>query len=134
MLRTIFDDLYDLNREMNKIFSSTGYRNNSNWAETNVYESNDGYVVVAKLPGLAKKDVNITLKDNSLKISGERKKDNVKGESMHLDERFSGKFERSFILNDKIDAENIKAEMKNGLLMINLPKSPDTKPKKIEIN
>ena len=132
MLRTIFDDLYDLNREMNRIFS--GYQNNkSNWAETNVYENNNGYVVVSKLPGLSKDDVNITLKDNSLQISGERKKEEMKGESVHLIERFSGKFERNFILNDKIDAGNIEAEMKNGLLMIKLPKSPETKPKKIEI-
>jgi HSP20 family protein len=134
MLRSIFDDLYDLNREMNKIFTGNRYYGRRNyWAETNVYENNDGYVLISKLPGISKEDVAITLKDNSLKISGERKKEKVDGEAVHLEERFSGKFERSFLLNDKINSEGIEAEMTNGLLMVKLPKSPETKPRKIEI-
>jgi len=99
----------------------------------NVYENHDDYIVVARTPGIDKNDVNITIKDNSLKITGERKKDTLENANNYLDERFSGKFERSFLLNEKIDADKIDAEMKNGLLIIKLPKSPESKPRNITI-
>lgn len=130
MLRSIFDDFYTLNREMNKIFKD--YEQTRNYrAKTNIYENNDEYVIISKLPGMTKEDINIIIKDNVLKISSERKKDEMK--NILLNERYSGKIERSFALNERIDADNVNAEMKNGLLMIKLPKSPESKPKKIDI-
>lgn len=131
MLNTILDDLFDINRAITRVFDSTPAYRYSYWPEVNIYNSNDEYVVVAKLPGVKKEDVSITLKDNSLKISGEKKDD--KKENCYLDERYSGKFERNFLLNEKVDSGKIDAEMKNGLLMIKLPKSPEVKPKSISI-
>jgi len=135
MLDTIFTDLYDLGKSIDKIF--TGYSprifGTYKWPETNIYENQDDYIVVAKLPGIDKKDVNITLKDNSLKISGERKKEIPEKANAYIDERFFGKFERNFLLNEKIDADKINAEMKNGILIVRLPKSPESKPKNIVI-
>jgi len=131
-MRTIFDELLDLNNEMNRIFKYYDY-SGEKWANTNVYENKDDYVIVSKLPGVAKSDINISIKDNTLKISGERKKDQDDKANLLLNERYKGKFERNFILNEKVDMNNINAEMKNGLLMIKLPKSPESKSKKIEI-
>jgi len=131
-MRTIFDELLDLNNEMNRIFKYYDY-SGEKWGNTNVYENKDDYVIVSKLPGVAKSDINISIKDNTLKISGERKKDQDDKANLLLNERYKGKFERNFILNEKVDMNNINAEMKNGLLMIKLPKSPESKSKKIEI-
>ncbi len=133
MLNTILDDLFDINRTITRLFDASPAYRYSYWPEVNIYNNNDEYVVVAKLPGVKKEDVSITLKDNSLKISGEKKDDKKEKENGYLNERYSGKFERNFLLNEKVDSNKIDAEMKNGLLMIKLPKSPEVKPKSITI-
>lgn len=132
MIDRIFDELYSINREIDRMFREYDI-NENRWGRANIYENNDGYVIVAKLPGVKKEDINLTIKDNVLKISGEKKKEEHEKSNTLLNERFAGKFERSFILNEKIDTDNIVAEMKNGLLMIKLNKSPESKPKLIEI-
>ncbi len=132
MLRTYFDELYDLNRLFNTVFSTRSTMNPSGFAQTNIYENTDNYIVVSKLPGVKKDELNISIKDNSLKISGTRKQKSEKN-SAYLNERFTGDFERNFILPEKIDTENIKAELKDGILLLNIPKSPETKPRKIQI-
>jgi len=133
MLNAILDDLFDVNRTITRLFDSTPAYRYSYWPAVNIYNNNDEYVVVAKLPGVKKEDVSVILKDNSLKISGEKKEDKKDKENCYFNERYSGKFERNFLLNEKIDSNKIDAEMKNGLLMIKLPKSPEIKPKSITI-
>ncbi len=133
MYKTIFDDLFELNREMNQVFSRAGMGGRKNWPETNTYESNDEYILVSKVPGMVKDDIEITVKDNSLTVKGKRNKETPENSKLHMDERFSGNFERNFLVNEKIDIDNIKAEASNGLLIIRLPKSPEMKPKKIKI-
>lgn len=133
MLNTILDDLYDLNRNISRIFDSTPGYKYYYWPEVNIYSNINEFIVIAKLPGVKKEDVSIVLKDNSLKISGEKKKEEKENAGCYLDERYTGKFERRFLLNEKVDSNKIDAEMKNGLLMIKLPKSPEAKPKSITI-
>ena len=136
MLETIFDDLFEINRTINRIFDArSNYRMNYPiWPVMNLYENNDENIIVAKLPGLKKEDIAIVYKDNSIKISGERIKEKNEKNNIQLRERFYGKFERSIMLSEKIDSEKIQAEFKNGLLIIKLPKSSETKPKAITIN
>jgi len=133
MYNTVFDELFKLNEEMGRVFNSVGYSGRHRWPETNIYENRDEYILVSKMPGLEKDDIEIFLKDNSLTIRGERTKNAEEKQKRHLDERFSGKFERNFLLNEKIDVDSIQAETKNGLLIVKLPKSPESKPKRIEI-
>lgn len=133
MYKTIFDDLFELNREMNRVFRDAGISGKSRWPETNTYENNDEYILVSKVPGIEKENIEITLKDNSLSIKGKRAKETDEALKKHLDERFSGDFERNIMLNNKIDVDNIKAEASDGLLIIKLPKSAEMKPKKIDI-
>jgi len=75
MLNSILDDLFDINRTITRLFDSSPAYRYSYWPEVNIYNNNDEYVVVVKLPGVKKEDVSIILKDNSLKISGEKKED-----------------------------------------------------------
>jgi len=132
MVISIFNDLYRLNREMNRVLSGSraeyGY-----WPETNVYVNENEYMVAARIPGVQKNDISISIKDNSLKISGEKKNPVNQEINYHLKERKMGKFERNFLLDEKVDAEKITAEIKNGILLVKVPKSPETKPVKIEI-
>ncbi len=98
--------------------------------------SKDCYKVTAELPGMEMSDVEVTLKENSIIISGEKKSEKEKDvEKYHYAERKYGKFERVFNLGEDVDLENIKATMKNGVLNVILNKTEkaiDT-PKKIVI-
>jgi HSP20 family protein len=139
MVISIFNDLYRLNREMNRVLTFAGKSdatvrtNYGYWPEVNVYSNENEYVLAAKIPGIEKNDVSISIKDNSLKIAGERKNEENPDANYHLRERKSGKFERNFLLDEKVDADKVTAEIKNGILLIKVPKSPESKPVKIEV-
>jgi HSP20 family protein len=134
MLNTFFNDLYRLNREMNRYFYGGRNERSTYWPETNIYENDEEFVIVSSVPGLSRDQIQITVKDNSVKISGDKKTDIPEGAHFHLRERKQGHFERNFLLNGKIDAEKINAEMKNGLLLVKVPKAAEAKPRTISIN
>lgn len=130
MLYDLYDDFFRLNREFEKMLSGGGKIRN--FPEVNIYSNKEEYIVLAQVPGMDKKDINISLKDNSLKLSGEIKNEH-KDKTYYLVERFTGKFERNFMFDEKINAEAINAELRNGILTIHLPKSEEAKPKMITI-
>ncbi len=99
-----------------------------------VYETDKEIVVKAELPGVKKEDVEVTIKDNTLYIKGEKKEEREeKTEALHVVERVYGKFERAIGLPEDVKLEDIKAEYKDGVLEIKLPKVETTKETKIEI-
>ncbi|MBN1482325.1 Hsp20/alpha crystallin family protein [candidate division KSB1 bacterium] len=99
-----------------------------------VKETKDAYEVMADLPGLDKKDINISLRDNVLTVKGERKHEEKKEDERHYYyERSRGSFCRSFRLPEKVAEKDIKAEYKDGVLRITLHKSEEVKPRMIEI-
>lgn len=99
-----------------------------------VRETKDAYEVLADLPGLDKKDINISLHDNVLTVKGERKSEDKKeDENQHYYERAYGSFSRSFRLPEKVQDKDIKAEYKDGVLRITLVKAEEAKPRLIEI-
>jgi HSP20 family protein len=99
-----------------------------------VFEDEDQIVVTAELPGLEEKDVNISLEDRVLTISGERKMENEeKRDNFQRIERSYGRFTRSFTLPATVDEEDVKAEFANGVLKITLGKHEEAKPKQIKI-
>ena len=80
----------------------------------------------AELPGVSREDLDIDVKDNRLTIKGEKKLENKTEKEGYLRvERSYGAFERSFFLDDNIDRENIKAEYKDGVLRLTLPRKQD---------
>jgi HSP20 family protein len=106
-----------------------------NWAPTvDVVEGDNTITIKAELPGVETKDVAITVENNVLTLKGERRfEDEVKKEHFHRLERAYGTFARGFTLPGNVDAENIKAEFKNGLLIVTLPKKAAFKGKAIEV-
>ncbi|MBW2707256.1 MAG: Hsp20/alpha crystallin family protein, partial [Deltaproteobacteria bacterium] len=88
-----------------------------------LYEKDDHFMIKAELPGVDKKDIKIDLQDRLLTLSGERTYDNeVKEENYYRRERSYGKFQRAFTLPADVDSDKIKAEFKDGVLQIEVPK------------
>jgi HSP20 family protein len=110
-------------------FSMTG------WSPScDIYETENEIVVKAEIPGVKKEDVKLSMQDNVLTLSGERKfEEETKKENYVRVERGYGSFTRSFTLPPSVDAKKISAEFKDGLLEVKLPKSEEAKPKEVEI-
>lgn len=105
------------------------------WAPAvDIYEQDGNIVLKAELPGVDSKDVDIRLENNVLTLRGERKLDTeVKRENYHRVERTYGSFSRSFTLPTVVDQEKIKADYRDGVLRVTLPKREEAKPKQITI-
>ena len=100
-----------------------------------MFENDDSFVIKAELPGMGKDDIVVDVKDRVLTLKGERNYDNeVKEENYYRRERSYGKFQRTFSLPADVDADKIKAEFKDGLLKIEVPKPAEQKPRQITIH
>ena len=100
-----------------------------------LYEKDDHFVIKAELPGVDKKNILVDLKDRMLTISGERSYENeAKEENYYRRERSYGKFQRAFTLPADVDSDKIKAEFRDGLLQIEVPKPEQQKPKQVTIH
>src|SRR3989441_12807071 len=108
----------------------------SAWAPAvDIYETDHDLVMLAELPGIDPKVVEVRVEDNTLYLKGERKFENAPKEgSFHRTERSYGTFTRSFSLPRSADAEQVHADYKNGVLTLTLPKREEAKPKLIKIN
>jgi HSP20 family protein len=99
-----------------------------------IFEKNDAIVIHAEIPGVKKEDVSVEFKDGVLSLKGQREFDKeVKEDNYYRRERSFGSFQRSFTLPDVVDVEKIKANFKDGVLEIEIPKLEEKKPKQIEV-
>lgn len=105
------------------------------WSPTaDISETEKEYLVKADLPGVKREDVKITLQDGVITIEGERRqKRDEKSEKTHRVEAFYGVFSRSFTVPEDADAGNVRAESKDGVLYVHVPKLKLEKPKPVEI-
>ncbi|MGH9377915.1 MAG: Hsp20/alpha crystallin family protein [Terriglobia bacterium] len=100
-----------------------------------VYETDHSLVLKTELPGLDPKDIEVRIENGTLYLTGERKQESeVKEENYHRIERSYGTFLRTFKLPNSVDAENVKAEYKDGVLTLTLAKREEAKPKTVKIN
>ena len=104
------------------------------YPRTNLYDAGDNLEVVSELPGVSKEDLNVKIQGNYLEIGGTRKSDIPAGYEVHRIERDATTFSRSFTLPYEVDASQVVATLKDGLLKMTLPKSEAAKPKQISIN
>jgi len=99
-----------------------------------IYETEDGLVLHADLPGVSIKTLELQVQDNKLTLFG-RVNPNLPAEARAVHQEYAvGDFLRSFILSDEVDHERIRATMTNGVLKVVLPKAPQAKPRRIEVN
>jgi HSP20 family protein len=129
----------EMTRLFNEFFRGGEAHEGSWWAgawtpAVDLYETDDALVLKAELPGFSKDDVHLELKDNTLTLHGERKRElDVKEGQYHRVERAYGVFRRSFMLPALVDADKVEATFKDGVLELKLPKAEEAKPKRIAI-
>jgi len=134
VMRSVFDEFFD-------VMSRTGGNRRRSWEEggiwspaTDLIDKKDKLVARIELQGVEKKDVKISLSENNLTIQGEIEKDKeTKKEDYYCCERVYGTYSRTISLPTEIDQDKIKANFKNGILEITMPKKPERKPKEITI-
>ena len=98
-----------------------------------VYETADRYVVAAELPGLTRDQIELAMVDSRLTIRGQRVERAAEHVHYHQVERGHGAFSRTFEFSDKIDSENVSADLQNGVLTVTLPKIPPAPRRKIDV-
>ena len=140
-----FRDLATLHERVDRLFeeSERGLRGSdreealqgSSWAPAvDILEKDNELVLRADMPGLDPKDVDIQVQNGTLTLRGERKfESDVKEDNFRRLEWAYGSFVRSFSLPQTVDSEKVKAEYKNGVLEVKLPKRPEAKPKQIRV-
>jgi len=111
--------------------SQRGY----DWAPVaDVTESENEYLIKAELPEVRKEDLSLTVQDGVLTLSGERKQEKAAdGEKVHRIERFYGSFARRFSLPENVDEQSIRAESRDGVVLIHLPKVKVVQPQPRQI-
>ena len=103
--------------------------------EFEVSESKDSYLFKADVPGVKDTDLNVTVTGNQLVISGKRSAEEMThDQNYYLYERSYGSFSRSFTLPDTADMEKAKADLKDGVLTVVLPKRVEAQPRKLTVN
>jgi HSP20 family protein len=127
-----FGRLTNLQDELDRLFESPLRA----WAPVlDVREDADSFVIRAELPGLKREDIEVSLQDGALVISGERKvEEKQEGVEIHRQERFYGKFQRALTLPELVAADKVKAQYKDGVLTVTLPKTEEAKPKQIDVS
>jgi len=100
-----------------------------------VTETDDAFHLHAELPGVAKDDINVSVHENVLTLTGQRESKHEKTEGkVHRIERSYGSFVRNFNLPENADAENVAARYQDGVLEVDIPKAQSKEPKRIEVN
>ena len=138
-----FRELEDMSARLNRVFNRQAARSTdgketitvADWIPTvDIAETDAEYQIKAELPEVKKEDVKVSVEDGVLTISGERRQETEeKGKKYHRVERSYGSFVRSFTLPDHVDDARVKAEYKDGVLNLHLPKSEKAKPKAIDV-
>lgn len=139
-----FRDLLSLQDRMNRLFDESargaGRGREEDWTTgtwapaVDIYEQGGDLVLKAELPGVDSKDVDVRIENNVLTLKGERKVDNeVQRDNYHRVERAYGAFTRAFTLPTTVDTTKVKADFRDGVLRIVLPKREESKLKQVQI-
>jgi len=137
-----FGRLSDLRDEIDRLFdaplsdlgrSASGF---GGWTPAlDVYEDKESVMVKAELAGMKKEDIEVTLHEGTLSIAGERKTEKkVEEAGLYRSERFFGRFQRAVTLPAPVDGSKVKADYKDGILTVTLPKTEESKPKQIDVS
>jgi len=137
-----FGQLSSLREEIDRLFESPlaeltrGSHLLSGWTPAlDMFEDKDNVYVRAELPGMKKEEIDLSLHNGTLSISGERKQETkFEGAEVYRAERFVGRFQRAVTLPTTVAADKVKAQYKDGILTVTLPKTEEAKPKQINVN
>lgn len=136
--RSPWREMERLRREMDAAFaraySEPRLQTPASYPAMNVWTNEGGAVITAELPGVEPEDIEISVVNDTLTLTGSRQPDELKeGERYHRRERGAGQFTRTFQLPFRIDEEQVQAEFNQGVLHISVPRAEADKPKKIAV-
>lgn len=100
----------------------------------NVFREGEDFVIVAEIPGVKKEDLDVQVKGDEVRISGRKVVDYDESASVHRRERSDGRFDRTLTLPAQIESERVKAEYRNGILAVHLPRAESEKAHSVRIN
>lgn len=135
-----FDRFDKIHAQLNELFEENFNRSpvgeHGRWAPVmDILESHEAYIIRAELPGINKEDITVELKDGTLTLSGERKSAELaEGVEYRSVERVNGKFVRFVLLPKTVDRDAIRANYKDGILEIHVPKVEEAKPRQITVH
>jgi HSP20 family protein len=113
--------------------SSNVWLGTNTWPRVALLDDGDKLSAYAEVPGASEKDVSVALDQGALTIVAERRDSAAKGYAVHRRERSDYRIVRSLALPCKVDAENVTATVRNGVLRVTIPKAPDARPQRIEV-
>jgi len=138
-----FRELEEMSERLNRIFGRPDATHSNgkemlmvaDWIPlVDISETDGEFEIRAELPEVRKEDLKVTLEDGVLTLQGERRQEHEeRGRKIHRSERPYGRFVRSFSIPDVVDDTKMRAEFKNGVLYLRLPKSEKAKPRAIEV-
>jgi HSP20 family protein len=142
LVRWGWDPFRDLQSRVNRVFDDSVSTRGADdaygtvWSPpVDIYEKDSNIVITAELPGLDPKDIKLSVEQNVLTLSGERRAQSEEGDGKqyHRRETYYGAFSRSFSLPRLVDRERIEAEYKNGILTVTVPQAPEARPRQIDV-
>ena len=136
MMRPILPIEEEVNRIMRNFLRAFGEEESlfETFPAVDIREREDSFIIEAEIPGMDKNDIKVSIQDDVITISGEKKREErVEGYEEIRIERSCGKFSRSFRLGVPVEADKVKARYKNGVLTITVPKSEKVRGKEIPI-
>jgi len=137
-LHNPFEALFDFQQALDELRSSSwlaaGPSGSGAYPPLNVFRKGDDVVVIAEVPGVRTSELQLQAKGNTLRIAGTKETPYSNQASIHRRERLAGSFDRTLTLPVEIDADRVKAECRDGILAVFLPRAERDKPRSIRIN
>ena len=132
-----FRDMDSIGREMSTFFDfpSNMFASFSSSPRVDVYQKKENVIIKAEIPGVSKDDLNLFIDESTIRLDGQFKRENeLKDENVYRTERYYGSFSRTIPLPAEVKPEQAKAEYKDGILSITVPKLEPTKTKSRRID
>ena len=133
-----FGNLFEFQEALDALRSgawlASGPSGSGSYPPINVFRKGDDFVLIAELPGVKKSDLEIQVKDNTVRIAGAKRVSYPEKAAVHRRERLQGSFDRAVTLPVQVDAEKVKAEYRDGLLALFLPRAERDKPRVVTVN
>jgi HSP20 family protein len=132
-----FDALLGLQQALDSFRSSnwlaSGPSGGGSYPSMNVFRKGDDFIIITELPGIQKNDLDVQVKGNTVRVSGSKAVTFPDKSSVHRRERLAGRFDRTLTLPVQLNTDGVKAEYRDGILALFLPRAEQDRPKSIKI-
>ena len=132
-----FDALSSLQQALDSFRSSgwlaSGPSGGGSYPPMNVFRKGDDFIIITEVPGVKKSDLQVQVKGNTIRLSGSKSASYPDKAGVHRRERLSGRFDRAMTLPVEINADGVKAECRDGILALYLPRAESDKPRSVQV-